>query len=83
MGHNCVVRLPAGKDDARDPLMWNAAHWCALRWLADVRSTRILRCSGARLRTQIERRSLAIRLTILLWSGRAAWRALLCRTGCA
>ena len=31
MGHNCVVRLPTGKDDARDPLMGNAAHPCALR----------------------------------------------------
>ena len=31
MGLNCVVRLPTVKDDARDPLMWNAAHSCALR----------------------------------------------------
>jgi hypothetical protein len=29
MGHNCVVHLPTGTDDARDPLMWNAAHSCA------------------------------------------------------
>jgi hypothetical protein len=31
MGLNCVVRLPTVKDDARDPLMWNAAHSIALR----------------------------------------------------
>jgi hypothetical protein len=29
MGHNCIVDLPTGKDDAGDPLMWNAAHSCA------------------------------------------------------
>jgi hypothetical protein len=29
MGHNRVVHLPTGTDDARDPLMWNAAHSCA------------------------------------------------------
>jgi hypothetical protein len=31
MGHNCVAHLPIGKDDARDPLMWYAAHLRALR----------------------------------------------------
>jgi hypothetical protein len=31
MDHNCVARLPIRKDDARDPLMWNAAHLRAVQ----------------------------------------------------
>jgi hypothetical protein len=31
MGHNCIVDLPTGTDDAGDPLMWNASHVRAWR----------------------------------------------------
>jgi hypothetical protein len=52
MGNNCVARLLIRKD-ARDPLMWNAAHLRALRSRVRVRATRILRCSGAQLQMRL------------------------------
>src|SRR4051812_34824751 len=68
-----------GKDDARGPPMWNAAHLCGLRWPAWVRSTPILRCSGAQSQTRL----LSNPSHNLLRSGGVVRRALLSRTECA
>jgi len=54
--------LPTRTDDARDPLMWNAAHACALRWGRAFARHQYCGAAGRRCKHSC----LAIRLTICI-----------------